>query len=293
MNGKLERKLNQAAASQVPEVDLWDDIRRQVGEIEKNDNRLAGRSWKFALGVAVIALLALASSPEVQAFAQGIIQQIGSIKFIPQTPDFLVDERAQDVNPAVETDVMEQSSEKPLTEMSDLDQEASEKYGLIFSDGLTEAQKAEILAELANRPDTIQEAEFLMGDHVLQPTDLPPGYSFSRLEAYESDYGVLTTYTHFYKYDQNGDYQSSITLSQVSWPDDAPEQFGTWPVGEEAVISDSTVRGLPAKYVQEADISIVPHDILSWEEEGFDFSILVESGELSLEELQEFAAGLK
>jgi hypothetical protein len=80
--------------------------------------------------------------------------------------------------------------------------------------------------------------------------------------------------------------------SQAVYPEGGSDSTGRWHVGD-AHVEDTVVRRLPGKFVSGADIAVVEQGILAWEEAGFEISMVVESGLLSLTEPQAVAEGLR
>lgn len=282
MNYDLADKLKKAAEGEVPRVDLWKSIEPQLRE-EGNQRTVWGRprAVAAALGLVAIALLAAAITPQGRALAQGIIDRIGNITFLREAPAVFEDPGAESQLPGLTQDEA-QAREGGSGAASDE-----------FQD-LPEDQQAAILDWVTwDESDTAEKAEAILGGRVLQARTLPDGYALEHIEATQTEYGVRVAYSTYYLRDAEGEVVSPLLLTQTSLPENAPEGFGDWQVGEGAVITDTTVRGLPGKYVQGAEIAIVPQDILSWSEDGFDFSIIIESGSLELEELQRIAGGLE
>jgi len=280
MNLELENKLKQAASSEVRQVDLWKKIETRLQSEHKGQTWRGARGLAAALGIVLIGLLTVVFVPQARVLAQEIIEGIGNIRFLRETPTVFEDSGSADDLSSEGTGGRELIGESGQDSEGASDLSAEEQAGIL--DWVTHDES-----------DTAAKAEAILGSHLLQASELPGGYSLEYIEATRTDYGVRTAYSTFYRQNTAGDQIAPLLLTQTLMPENAPENFGSWQIGESALVSDTTVRGLPGKYVQGAEIAVVPQDILSWREDGFDFSIIVESGSLTLEDLQRFADGLE
>jgi hypothetical protein len=138
----------------------------------------------------------------------------------------------------------------------------------------------------------LDKAEQIMGAHVLQAGLLPKGCSLESRDANVTSVGVRYVYTTYECVDEAGEWVDTFLVSQSAYPSGASDLLGRWNIGE-ATVTDTTVRGRPAKLVEGADIAVVEQDILAWEEGRFNFAIVSPSGFLPGGELEEIAAGLK
>jgi hypothetical protein len=270
MESEIRRKLDDAAADEVPAVDLW---RRMEPRVARRPRHRWLPNPVAALIVAGAVLLLLALSP-ITSVAQQFIERIGQIEFILRPATV----KAPAATPvAVEYVGSTQPTPSPSAQ------------AVIPSPTAAGTMEAEPWVPPEVSLDTAQ-AE--LGAHVLQATFLPDCLRFGWRDAGTTSAGVQYVYTMYECSDAGEDAPMALMLSQTHYPVDAPDTFGQWEIGE-AIITDTVVRRLPGKYIQGAEIAIIPQDILAWEEDGFNLTIIVAGDSFTLAELQQIAAGLE
>jgi len=278
MKPTIETRLDEAAQVRVPSVHLWPSIRT---ELTRRTN--ARQAWRRALifgAAGILGAVVLLGMPQVQGFAQQIIQRIGHIEFVLES----------ETTPPPTND-------SPLIKRSEASQRQSQSGGRAPTREPVNTPTPEALdpagAEMWIPPQIgLDKAEQIMGAHVLQAGLLPKGCSLESRDANVTSVGVRYVYTTYECVDEAGEWVDTFLVSQSAYPSGASDLLGRWNIGE-ATVTDTTVRGRPAKLVEGADIAVVEQDILAWEEGRFNFAIVSPSGFLPGGELEEIAAGLK
>lgn len=278
MKPTIETRLDEAAQVRVPSVRLWPSIR---AELTRRNN--ARQAWRRALvfgAAGILGAVLFLGMPQVQGFAQQIIQRIGHIEFV----------LGSEITPPPTND-------SPLIKGSESSHSQSQPGGIAPTPEPANTPTPEALdkagAEMGMPPQVgLDKAEQIMGAHVLQASFLPEGCSLESRDANVTSVGVRYVYTTYGCVDEAGEWVATFLVSQSAYPSAGSDQLGHWNIGN-ATVNDTYVRGRPAKFVEGADIAVVEQDILAWEEGGFDFAIVSPSGFLTGGELEEIAAALK
>lgn len=278
MMKSTESKLYGAVTEKVKTVNMWPRIEAQL-HLEDSRRRMPLQRVLIG-GAAILLALLLAATPPGRAVAQEIIERIGQVKFIlnqttvaNSTRDSLNEHEASDTGPQAGIETGQRKA----------------------PDDQSPASSATEIPEAVpwTPPDaSLAEAAEVLGGAVLQAGYLPECFNFAWRDAGTSAVGARYVYTLYSCKTKGGELRAALMLRQSVYPEGASDSIGRWYVGD-AHIEDTVVRGLPGKFVAGADIAIVEQDILAWEEAGFDFSMVVESGFLSLKELLAVAEGLR